>query len=66
MELLETMHWIAGSHILHNATQPRMQFNIFNVKLAQRSVRLLARLRERVEVRGTVMASFIIRGGYSP
>ena len=34
-----------------------------NVKLAQRFVRLLARLRERIEVRGTGMASFIIMGG---
>ena len=35
----------------------------FNVKLAQRFVCLLARLRERIEVRETGMASFIIRGG---
>ena len=42
--------------------------SLFNVKLAQRFVRLLARLRERIEVRESVarvpgIAGFIIRGG---
>ena len=35
-----------------------------NVKLAQRFVCPLARLRERVGERETGMVSFIIRGGY--
>ena len=34
-----------------------------NLKPAQRLVRLLARLRERIEVRETGMASFISRDG---
>ena len=37
-----------------------------NVKLAQRFVCLLARLRERIEVRETGMASFIIMSSCSP
>ena len=37
-----------------------------NVDFAQRFVCLLARKRERIEVRETGMASFIIGSGYLP